>query len=75
MTAVNSVHFLRKHGSWQGWAALFFYDVLLWPLVLAKALLSGHTRAAVAKIQGVVDGLRGEHVDAAVAARFARRPS
>jgi GT2 family glycosyltransferase len=75
MTAVNSVHFLRKHGTWRGWAALFFYDVLLWPLVLARALLSGHTRAAVAKIQGVIDGLRGEHVDAAVAARYARRPS
>ena len=75
MTAVNSVHFLRKHGTWRGWAALFFYAVLLWPLVLARALPSGHTRAAIAKIRGVIDGLRGEHVDAAVEARFARRSS
>lgn len=75
MTAVNSVHFLRKHGTWRGWAALFFYDVLLWPLVFAKGLLSGHGRAAFAKIQGVYHGLRGHRVNAAVAARYARRPS
>jgi hypothetical protein len=75
MTAVNSVHFLRKHGSWRGWAALFFYDVLLWPLVFARGLMSGRGRAAIAKIQGVYHGLRGHHVNAAVAARYARRPS
>ncbi len=75
MTAVNSVHFLRKHGTWRGWAALWFYDVLLWPLVYLRGVLSGRGRAAFAKIQGLYHGLRGQHVDAAVAARFARRPS
>ncbi len=75
MTAVNSVHFLRKHGSWSGWAALFFYDVLLWPLVYLRGLPSGRGRAALAKIIGVYHGLRGQHVNAATAARFARRPS
>jgi GT2 family glycosyltransferase len=73
MTGVNSVHFLRKHGTWQGWAALFFFDVALWPLVYLRGLLTGRSRAALAKIQGVIAGLRGRHVDAAVAARFARK--
>jgi len=74
MTGVNSVHFLRKHGDWRGWAALFVFDVLLWPLALLRGLVSGRGAAAFAKLRGVIDGLRGEHVDASVAARFARRP-
>jgi len=74
MTGVNSVHFLRKHGSLSGWTALFVFDVLLWPLAFARGLLAGHGGAALAKLRGVFDGLRGTHVDAAVAARFARRP-
>ncbi len=73
MTAVNSVHFLRKHGSWRGWAGLLVFDVMLWPLALVRALLSGRAPAAWAKLRGVFDGLRGVHVDAAVAARYARR--
>jgi GT2 family glycosyltransferase len=74
MTGVNSVHFLRKHGSIAGWAALFVFDVLLWPLAFLRGLLAGHGGAALAKLRGVIDGLRGARVDAAVAARFARVP-
>jgi len=75
MTAVNSVHFLRKHGTWRGWTALFVFDLALWPLAMLAGMVSGRGRAALAKLRGVIDGLRGEHVDAAVAARYARRPS
>jgi len=73
MTGVNSVHFLRKHGSLRGWVALFVFDVLLWPVAFLRGVLTGHGRAAVAKLAGVLAGLRGERVDATVAARFARR--
>lgn len=74
MTAVNSVRFLRQHGSLKGWVALFVFDVLLWPLAWLNAAMRGGAAGAVAKLQGVFDGLRGAQVDAAVAARFARRP-
>lgn len=73
MTGVNSVHFLRKHGNLAGWLALFVFDLALWPLALLKALPGGRAPGAVAKLRGVIDGLRGARVDAAVAARFARR--
>ncbi len=73
MTGVNSVHFLRKHGSVAGWIALFVFDVLLWPIAFLRGLLTGRAGAALAKLRGVFAGLRGRHVDAAVAARFARR--
>lgn len=75
MTGVNSVHFLRKHGTWRGWAALVLFDIALWPLAFAKAAVRGKARAAVAKLHGVMDGLRGKMVTADVAARFRRRPS
>jgi GT2 family glycosyltransferase len=75
MTGVNSVHFLRKHGSLAGWLGLFLFDLALWPLALVRGLLTGRPAGAVAKLRGVIDGLRGLRVDASVAARFARRPS
>ena len=75
MTGVNSVHFLRKHGTWRGWAALVVFDIALWPLAFVQAALRGRAFAAVAKLRGVVDGLRGKMVDASVAARFRRRSS
>ncbi len=73
MTGVNSVHFLRKHPTVSGWAALFLFDLLLWPLTLVRGMLSGRTAGAVAKLRGLIDGLRGQRVDATVAARFSRR--
>jgi GT2 family glycosyltransferase len=73
MTGVNSVHFLRKHGTPAGWIALFVFDLALWPLALLRGLFTGGAAGAVAKLRGVIDGLRGARVDAAVAARFARR--
>ncbi|GJM22373.1 MAG: glycosyl hydrolase [Planctomycetota bacterium] len=75
MTAVNSVHFLRKHGTWRGWAALFLFDVALWPLAFLRRLPTGRAAGAWAKLRGVIDGLRGVHIDASVAERFARRPT
>jgi GT2 family glycosyltransferase len=73
MTGVNSVRFLRQHGTAAGWAALFVFDLLLWPLALLRGLATGGTAGAVAKLRGVLAGLLGARVDASVAARFARR--
>ena len=73
MTAVNSVHFLRKHGTPFGWFAFLFFDLLLWPLAFLQALFTGRVRGALAKLRGAFAGLLGVRVDASVAARFARR--
>lgn len=73
MTGVNSVRFLRKHGRPLDWAALLVFDLLLWPLAWLRALVIGRPAGAVAKLKGVVDGLRGERVTAEVAERYARR--
>jgi len=75
MTGVNSVHFLRKHGSLPGWIALFVFDLLLWPLAWLRATAAGSSAGAVAKLAGLLHGLRGGRVDAATAARFAARRS
>lgn len=75
MTAVNSVHFLRKHGSWKGWVALVLFDIILWPLTFLRRLPTGRASGALAKLRGVIDGLRGVRITAAVADRFARRPT
>ncbi len=75
MTAVNSVHFLRKHGSLAGWLGLLLFDIVLWPVAFLFGVARGHGVAALAKLKGVLDGLRGERVDASVALRYARRPS
>lgn len=73
MTAVNSVHFLRKHGGWSGWTAWIVFDLLLWPAALLRGLVRGHAAGAVAKLRGLWDGLRGVKVTADVAARYARK--
>ncbi len=73
MTAVNSVHFLRKHGGFAGWTALIVFDLLLWPAALLRGLVRGHAAGAVAKLKGVWDGFRGQRITADVAARYARK--
>lgn len=73
MTAVNSVRFLRKHGGWSGWTAWIVFDLLLWPAALLRGLVRGHTAGAVAKLRGLLDGLRGARVTADTAARYARK--
>ncbi len=59
MNAVNSVHFLKRHGSLRGWLGFVVFDVLLWPLALVRASAAGRPGAALAKLRGIFDGLRG----------------
>jgi len=60
LMACNAVRFLRARGNAGLWAAFVVFDVLLWPLTL----LTG-PRAAIAKLRGVVAGLRGHRASAA----------
>ena len=62
MMGVNSVRYLRAHGTVSLWAAFWLFEVLLWPLTL----LSGTPpRSALAKLRGIVRGLCGGRVSAA----------
>lgn len=64
MNAVNSVHFLRRHGSFRAWAGFALFDVLGLPMALVIATLHGCPGAAVAKCRGLIDGLRGIQITA-----------
>ncbi len=70
MNAVNSVHFLRRHGSVRGWIGLFVFDVLAWPLAFVVAASRGRAGAAVAKWIGLKDGFLGRAVTPERVARF-----
>ena len=62
MMGVNSVWFLRRHGTPWRWTSFLMFDVLTWPALLAAAPFRGHTRAVLAKGKGIFDGLRGLRV-------------
>ena len=65
LCALNSVRWVRAHGRLRHWLALLGFDLLLWPLALA-----GGVRGGVAKLAGLVDGLRGRRADARAVARW-----
>ncbi len=62
MVALNSVRYLKTHGTLGLWLAFFVYDVLLWPLTMLTAT---GPRAAFAKMRGTVKGLLGGRVSEA----------
>lgn len=64
MMAVNTVWFLRKHGSPGRWLSFFLFDVCTLPAVWVAHALRGEGGAALAKARGTWDGLRGRHVTA-----------
>lgn len=59
MSAVNTVRWLRAHGSMRTWCAFWFFDVALLPLSFFGGTSA---RAAWAKLRGIRDGLRGHRV-------------
>ena len=72
MMAVNSVRFLRRHGSGAKWLAFLLFECLLWPL----SIVSGTgIRAAVAKGRGLVAGLFGGRVTVQDVDRYVPRSS
>ena len=70
MNALNSVRFLRAHGTPKSWAAFWLFDVAAWPLLLGLRLLQGRGRGALAKGRGILEGLMGRRVDPARVARY-----
>jgi len=62
MMAVNTVHFLRKHGTPTRWLGFWLFDVATLPFVWLYRSFRGEGRAVVAKARGTLDGLRGLQV-------------
>jgi hypothetical protein len=62
MMGVNSVWFLRRHGTPWRWARFLLFDVLSWPVLLSVAPFRGRTTAVLAKGRGILDGIRGRRV-------------
>lgn len=64
MMGVNSVWFLRRHGSLGNWLRFGLFDVLPLPLLVLRGLADGRWRGALAKAWGTWRGLRGRRVRA-----------
>jgi hypothetical protein len=64
MMAVNTVRFLRRHGTPTRWLSFWLFDVLSLPLVWLYRAFRGEGRAVLGKARGTWDGLRGRQVTA-----------
>ena len=64
MMAVNTVHFLRRHGTVPRWLSFWVFEVASLPFVWLYRALRGEGGAVLAKARGTWDGLRGRHVTA-----------
>ncbi|MBI3819619.1 MAG: glycosyltransferase family 2 protein [Planctomycetes bacterium] len=66
--ALNSVHFLKKHGNSKLWLAFYIFDVAGLPFAWLRETLKfgrGDAGAVIAKWRGLRDGFRGRRLDAA----------
>jgi N-acetylglucosaminyl-diphospho-decaprenol L-rhamnosyltransferase len=67
LCALNSVRYLRRHGTVSQWLALLLVDAWTWPF----AFVGGTSlRACLAKGRGLFDGLRGKTATAADVDRY-----
>jgi len=66
MMGVNTVWFLRRHGTPLRWLSFFVFDVLSLPFAWAWRTRRGEGAAVLAKARGTLDGLRGRRVTAEV---------
>jgi len=64
MMAVNTVRFLRRHGTPARWLGFWLFDVATLPLVWLYRAPRGEGAAVLAKARGTWDGLRGRMVTA-----------
>ena len=64
MMGLNSVWFLRAHGSPMRWLRFFAFDVLSLPLVFLIGLCVGEAKSAMAKALGILEGFSGRRVTA-----------
>jgi GT2 family glycosyltransferase len=65
MQALNSVRFLREHGTGERWMRFAAFDVLTLPFLFVVGLVTGRARAVLAKGLGLWHGARGRVVTAA----------
>lgn len=74
MMGVNTVWFLRRHGSPARWLGFFIFDVATLLPVLVLGMFNGRLPGALAKARGTLDGLLGRRVTAArLAARLGKK--
>jgi len=64
MMAVNTVHFLRRHGTPARWLNFWLFEVATLPLVWLYRSFRGEGKSVLAKARGTWDGLRGRQVTA-----------
>ena len=64
MQALNSVHFLREHGTPLRWLRFGLFDVATVPFLLIWRTLKGDPYPAAAKARGLWDGFLGRRVTA-----------
>ncbi len=62
MMGVNTVWFLRRHGTPWRWFSFFVFDVLSLPFAWSFRALRGEGGAVLAKARGTLDGLRGRRL-------------
>lgn len=62
MIGVNTIWFLRRHGTWTRWLRFFVFDILSLPFAFVLGLFRGRGRAVLAKAKGMFDGARGRRV-------------
>ncbi len=62
MMGVNTVWFLRAHGTPWRWLSFFVFDVLSLPFSWILRSLHGEGAGVCAKARGTLDGLRGRRV-------------
>ena len=62
MMGVNTIWFLRAHGTPLRWLSVFLFDVLTLPFLWLLRSFSGEGAAVRAKARGLWHGLRGRRV-------------
>lgn len=72
MMGVNTVWFLRRHGTPGRWLSFLVFDVCSLPFVWLARAWRGESAGVVAKARGTLDGLRGKRVTEQSLARYAR---
>lgn len=63
MMGLNTVRFLRRHGTPGRWLSFLVFDVLTLPVAFVWRGLRGEAAGVLAKGRGMLDGFRGKRVE------------
>jgi GT2 family glycosyltransferase len=75
MMGLNTVRFLKKHGTPWRWGSFLVFDVLSLPAAWLVRAPRGEGGAVLAKARGMLDGFRGRRVTSRDAEAVAGKPS